>query len=216
MNKWNELLANEYNKPYYLNLIKKINEEYENYTVYPAKENIFKALEYTDYDDVKVVIIGQDPYHEENQAQGLAFSVPDNQKLPPSLKNIFKEIENELGIKNSSGDLTKWSQEGVLLINTVLTVRAGLANSHKGYGWEEFTSAIIQLLNKRNKPIIFLLWGNDAIKKKELITNKNHFVLTSAHPSPLSAYHGFFGNDHFKKTNEILISIGEEPIDWQL
>ena len=179
--------------------------------------DIFNALHYTDYDKVKVVILGQDPYHGPNQAHGLSFSVKPNVPIPPSLRNIYKELHDDLGcyIPNN-GYLKKWADEGVLLLNTVLTVRAGLANSHKNKGWEQFTDNIIKVLNEREKPIVFILWGNNAISKKKLITNKNHLILQSVHPSPLSASRGFFGSKPFSKTNSFLESIGETPIDWQI
>lgn len=179
--------------------------------------DIYNALRITSYSNVRVVIIGQDPYHEVGQAHGLCFSVQDGTPFPPSLLNIFKEIQSDLGYSlPHSGNLTKWAEQGVLLLNTVLTVREHYANSHKNKGWEEFTSAVIKALNNRDEPIIFLLWGNDAKRKKEWITNPNHIILTAAHPSPLSAYNGFFGCRHFSKTNEILERLGYKPIDWCL
>ena len=216
-NSWDVLIKDEIEKDYYLRLRKFLIEEYHNYTIYPGMYDIFNALKYTSYEDVKVVIIGQDPYHEPNQAHGLAFSVLDGVLFPASLNNIFKELESDLGIKKpTSGNLTKWAKQGVLLLNSVLTVRAHLAGSHRGRGWEEFTTAIIQKLNKRDKPIIFVLWGNDAKKKEAYITNPIHYVLKAAHPSPLSAYNGFFGCHHFSKINEILEKEKMEPIDWRL
>ena len=216
-NSWDALIKDEIEKDYYLRLRKFLIEEYHNYTIYPGMYDIFNALKYTSYEDVKVVIIGQDPYHEPNQAHGLAFSVLDGVLFPASLNNIFKELESDLGIKKpTSGNLTKWAKQGVLLLNSVLTVRAHLAGSHRGRGWEEFTTAIIQKLNKRDKPIIFVLWGNDAKKKEAYITNPIHYVLKAAHPSPLSAYNGFFGCHHFSKINEILEKEKMEPIDWRL
>lgn len=216
-NSWDRLLANEFKKDYYQKLREFLKEEYQNYRIFPSMYDIFNALKYTDYQNVKVVIIGQDPYHEVGQAHGLCFSVQDNVPFPPSLLNIFKELKNDLGYDiPTSGNLTKWAKQGVLLLNTVLTVREHYANSHKNKGWENFTSEIIRLLNLRNDPIIFVLWGNDAKKKQQLITNPNHVVLTAAHPSPLSAYNGFFGCHHFSKINQILKSMGKEPIDWQL
>ena len=216
-NNWDNILKDELQKEYYLNLRKFLKEEYENYRIFPSMYDIFNALKYTDYNDVKVVIIGQDPYHEIGQAHGLCFSVQDGVAFPPSLQNIFKELNADLGIPMpKSGNLTKWAKQGVLLLNTVLTVREHYANSHKNKGWETFTNAVIEKLNEREDPIIFLLWGNDAKRKKELITNKQHIVLTAAHPSPLSAYNGFFGCHHFSKTNQLLIKMGKEPIDWSL
>lgn len=213
---WYNLLEEEFNKTYFSNLQKFLDKEYKTYTIYPKAENIFNALNYVKYDDVKVVIIGQDPYHEPNQAHGLAFSVEDDVNLPPSLKNIFKEIASDLNIEQSqNGNLTRWAKQGVLLLNTVLTVRKGQANSHKDKGWEILTSKIIELLNLRKKPIVFLLWGSQAKGFSAKITNKNHLVLSSVHPSPLSAYNGFFGCKHFSKANDFLIRNGEIPIDWR-
>lgn len=201
----------------YLNLINFIDNERKSYNVYPSKENVFNALKHTDFYDVSVVIIGQDPYHEKGQAHGLCFSVPKGIKVPPSLKNIFKEMKSDLDCTISqNGDLTKWADQGVLLLNTVLTVREHSANSHKGKGWEKFTDMLITKLNEREKLVIFVLWGNDAQKKELLITNPKHHILKASHPSPLSAYHGFFGCKHFSKINEILISNGNKPIDWKL
>lgn len=216
-NDWAFLLNEEMQKPYFLKLKEFLKKEMETYTIYPEEKNIFAALNYTSYKDVKVVILGQDPYHEPNQAHGLCFSVEKQIALPPSLKNIFKELQNEIDfIIPSHGNLSSWAKQGVLLLNTVLTVRKGMANSHKNKGWEIFTGRIIELLNERNDPIIFLLWGNDAKKKQSLITNKIHKILLSAHPSPLSAYHGFFNNQHFIETNKLLKSLGKEPINWNL
>lgn len=212
---WYNLLSAEFNKPYFQKLMQTLTDEYSKYTIYPTMENIFSALNYVKYDDVKVVIIGQDPYHEPNQAMGMSFSVPKDEKIPPSLVNIFKEIESDLNIKcEQNGDLSRWAKQGVLLLNSVLTVRRGQANSHKNIGWLEFTSSIIKKLNERQKPVIFVLWGGNAKSLKPLITNKWHYILESAHPSPLSAYNGFFGCKHFSKINQILISLDETPIDW--
>ncbi len=216
-NNWDQLLKDEFIKDYYLKLREFLKNEYAHYNIFPTMYNIFNALKYTDYFDVKVVIIGQDPYHEVGQAHGLCFSVQDNVPFPPSLLNIFKELQNDLGYPiPKSGNLTKWAKQGVLLLNTVLTVREHYANSHKNKGWENFTTKVIQLLNLRDDPIIFVLWGNDAKRKQEFITNPNHIVLTAAHPSPLSAYNGFFGCRHFSKVNQILSSMGKTPIDWSL
>lgn len=216
-NNWDNIVKDEFEKEYYLNLRKFLKEEYKNYRIFPSMYDIFNALKYTDYYDVKVVIIGQDPYHEVGQAHGLCFSVQDGVALPPSLQNIFKELNTDLGIPMpKNGNLTKWSKQGVLLLNTVLTVREHYANSHKNKGWEIFTNSVIEKLNERETPIIFLLWGNDAKRKKELITNKQHIVLTASHPSPLSAYNGFFGCRHFSKTNQLLVNMGKKPIDWSL
>ncbi|MGN1208624.1 MAG: uracil-DNA glycosylase [Christensenellales bacterium] len=214
---WFEKLKEEFEKDYFKNLQNFLDEEYKNYTIYPKAENIFNALNLVKFDDVKVVILGQDPYHEPGQAHGLAFSV-ESGTLPPSLQNIFKEIKNDLGIEMTpnQGNLTAWAKQGVLLLNTVLTVRRGQANSHKNKGWEILTSKILELLNNRQKPIVFLLWGSQAKSLGEKITNKNHLVLCSVHPSPLSAYAGFFGCKHFSKTNEFLIKNGENPINWKI
>lgn len=215
-NDWDELLKAETEKDYMNNLREFLLEEYKRFRVYPKKADMFNALKLTPYNEVKAVIIGQDPYHGENQAHGLCFSVQDGVKLPPSLQNIYKEIESTTGIKcKKTGNLTRWANQGVLLLNTVMTVRGGMAGSHRGRGWEQFTDYIISLLNKREKPIVFILWGNDAKKKQSLITNKNHTCLTAAHPSPLSAYNGFFGCNHFNKCNEILKRNGDTPINWE-
>ena len=214
---WDELLKNEFQEEYYLSLRKFLIEEYRNHTVYPDMYDIFNAFKYTSYDDTKIVIFGQDPYHEPNQAHGLAFSVKYGVKIPPSLVNIYKELNAELGcyIPNN-GNLTKWAKQGVMLLNTSLTVRGGIANSHRNKGWELFTDAVTKIYNKREKPIIFLLWGNNAKEKMKLITNPNHLILTSVHPSPLSASRGFFGCMHFKKANEFLEANQMGAIDWQI
>ena len=216
-NSWNLVLHDEFQKDYYLKLKAFLLDEYKTKIVYPDIRNVFNALKMTSFEDVKVVILGQDPYHEPNQAHGLAFSVQDGVEFPASLKNIFKELTSDLGIPiPKSGNLTKWAKQGVLLLNTVLTVRAHAAGSHRGHGWEEFTTAVIKKLNKREKPVIFVLWGNDAKKKSEFITNSSHVILKAAHPSPLSAYNGFFGCHHFSKINEILRHNNEKEIDWHL
>ena len=217
-NEWDELLKDEFQKDYYQNLRKFLIKEYKTQTIYPDMYDIYNAMKYTSYQDVKVVILGQDPYHEPNQAHGLSFSVKKGVEPPPSLKNIFKEINDELGIDNSGkhGELTNWAKSGVLLLNTVLTVRRGMANSHKDKGWEKFTDSVISLLNEREKPVVFLLWGNNAKAKRKLITGKQHLVLASAHPSPLSAYHGFFGCGHFAETNKFLEANGMEPVNWSI
>ena len=216
-NTWDDLLKDEFQKEYYQNLHDFLKTEYSQRVIYPDMYDIYNALKYTSYEDVKVVIIGQDPYHEKGQAHGLCFSVKDNVPFPPSLKNIFKELNTDLNIPiPKTGDLTKWAKQGVLLLNTCLTVREHYANSHKGKGWEVLTSKIIEILNKRQKPIIFVLWGNDAKTKKQLITNPVHCVLEAAHPSPLSAYNGFFGCKHFSKINEILKKNNMKEIDWSL
>ena len=216
-NSWNDILKDEFDKDYYKNLRSQLINEYNEHTIYPDKHDIFNALHYTDFKDVKVVILGQDPYHAPNQAHGLSFSVKPRVKTPPSLKNIFKELHDDLGCYvPNNGYLKKWSDQGVLLLNTVLTVRAGNANSHKGLGWELFTNKIISSLNDSKHPIVFMLWGNNAISKKKLITNTDHYIIESVHPSPLSAHRGFFGSKPFSKANNFLISKGEKPIDWQI
>lgn len=216
-NTWDGLLYSEFQKEYYIKLREFLKNEYATQTIYPEMGNIFNALKYTAYEDVKAVILGQDPYHGPNQAHGLCFSVQKGVKAPPSLQNMFKELNSDLGIPiPKSGELTSWARQGVLLLNTVLTVRAGQANSHKGMGWEIFTDRVIELLNMREKPIVFLLWGGPAKTKLKLITNPNHHILSTVHPSPLSAYNGFFGCKHFSKTNEILRSMGEKEIDWRI
>ena len=216
-NSWDILLKDEFQKPYYLNLRKFLVQEYKTQTIYPNMNNIFNALKYTDYKDVKVVILGQDPYHQPNQAHGLCFSVLKGVNPPPSLQNMYKEIHAEYGYPiPAHGELTYWAKQGVLMMNTVLTVRESQPNSHKGMGWEIFTDNVITLLNQRPEPMVFLLWGANARAKKKIITNPNHLVLESAHPSPLSAYNGFFGNGHFKKANEFLKSKGIQEIDWQI
>ncbi|MBQ4572227.1 MAG: uracil-DNA glycosylase [Clostridia bacterium] len=216
-NSWDILLKDEFQKPYYLNLRKFLVQEYRTQKIYPHMDNIFNALKYTDYQDVKVVILGQDPYHQPNQAHGLCFSVQKGVNPPPSLQNMYKEIHAEYGYPiPSHGELTYWAKQGVLMMNTVLTVRESQPNSHKGMGWEIFTDNVISLLNQRPEPMVFLLWGANARAKTKLITNPNHLVLESAHPSPLSAYNGFFGNGHFKKANEFLKSKGMTEIDWRI
>ena len=216
-NDWKNLLEDEFAKEYYLSLRNFLVTEYKTKTIYPDKYDIFNALHFTSYKDVKVVILGQDPYHGPGQAHGLSFSVNPGVRIPPSLLNIYKELNSDLGcfIPNN-GYLKKWADQGVLLLNTSLTVRAGEANSHKNKGWEVFTDKIISLVNEKEDPVVFLLWGNNAIKKKNLITNKKHLILTSVHPSPLSASRGFFGSKPFSKINEFLISINKAPIDWQI
>lgn len=210
-------MADEWEKPYYRQLHEFLRSEYSSRRIYPDMHDIFNALKYTSFSDTKAVILGQDPYHGAGQAHGLCFSVKKGVEPPPSLKNIFKEINSELGIPIPKyGELTKWANQGVLLLNAVLTVREGMANSHRNKGWEIFTDKVIELLNKREKPIVFLLWGANAKEKGRLITNKNHVILQSVHPSPLSAFGGFFGCGHFAKTNELLKSFGEKEIDWSL
>lgn len=215
-NNWDNVLEGEFEKEYYLKIRRFLACEYKNpaYPIYPDMYDIFNALKITDYRAVKAVILGQDPYHGPGQAHGLSFSVKEGIQPPPSLINIFKEYHDDLGYPvPKNGDLTKWAENGVLLLNTVLTVRGGQAASHRGLGWEIFTDRIIELLNKREKPIVFILWGRFARDKKNLITNPNHFILEAAHPSPLSAYNGFFGSKPFSKTNELL---RDDPIDWKL
>ncbi len=216
-NDWDEILEDEFNKPYYLKLRQFLKEEYGTKTIYPHMNNIFSALKASSFKDTKVVILGQDPYHEPNQAHGLCFSVLKGVTPPPSLVNIYKELHDDIGFKiPTHGELTKWAEQGILMLNTVLTVRKGLANSHKGMGWETFTDRVISELNKKDTPVVFLLWGSPARQKAEIITNPIHIKLTCPHPSPLSAYRGFFGCKHFSKTNEILIKNGLAPIDWQI
>ena len=212
---WDKILSDEFSSDNYVRLREFLKGEYSTRTVYPSMYNIFNSMKLTAFNDIKVVILGQDPYHEEGQAMGLSFSVPKGIDKPPSLINIFKEIENELGVSMSdSGDLTGWAKQGVLLLNTVLTVRAHQANSHKDKGWEEFTDGIIKKISSGRKNVVFLLWGANARSKKPLIDTEKHLVLESAHPSPLSAYNGFFGNGHFIKSNEYLIKHGILPVDW--
>lgn len=216
-NAWGSLLENEFKKDYYLELRKFLINEYKTKTIYPDMHDIFNALHFTDYKDVKVVILGQDPYHGPNQAHGLSFSVKPGVSAPPSLMNIYKELNSDLNcyIPNN-GYLKKWTDQGVMLLNTVLTVRAGEANSHKNMGWEHFTDKVISLLNQREEPIVFILWGKNAQSKLNIISNSKHHIIKSVHPSPLSAYGGFFGSKPFSKANNFLASIGKEPIDWQI
>lgn len=213
-NNWDNILQKEYEKEYFTNLVKFVNNEYTKKTIFPVKKDIFKALTLTDYENVKVVILGQDPYHGVGEAQGLAFSVPTNIKMPPSLRNIFKELYDDIGIIRKNSDLSDWASNGVLLLNTVLTVEKDKAFSHQGHGWELFTDEIIKKLNDSSKPIVFILWGSPARSKKNLITNKKHLVIESAHPSPLSASRGFFGSRPFSKTNEFLKNNNIEEIRW--
>ena len=215
-NDWDLLLKDEFQKDYYLKLREFLKEEYFSKNIYPPMNDIFNALRYTSYKDARVVILGQDPYHGYGQAHGLCFSVKEGIKFPPSLQNIFKELNAEYGITPpESGELVGWAKEGVLLLNTTLTVREGLPQSHKGRGWEILTDKIISLINEKNTPVVFILWGGNARAKKSLITNKKHLILECAHPSPLSAYNGFFGCGHFIKTNEFLKSQGLEEIRWE-
>lgn len=216
-NDWDEVLRGEFEKEYYLKLREFLKQEYFTRKIFPDMYDIFNALKYTPYNNVKAVIIGQDPYHGEGQAHGLCFSVREGIEKPPSLKNIFKELHDDIGFTEpENGTLTKWAEDGVLLLNAVLTVREGQANSHQGKGWEIFTDTVISHLNKREKPMVFILWGRNARNKKTLITNPAHKILEAAHPSPLSAYNGFFGCRHFSKANEFLKANGIEEINWQI
>lgn len=216
-NDWDNLLKEERDKPYYKNLRKFLIFEYKHYNIYPDVYDLFNALKYVSYENTKVVILGQDPYHGWGQAHGFSFSVKKDVPIPPSLLNIYKELHDDLGLFiPDNGDLTKWARQGVLLLNTVLTVREKSPNSHRGRGWEILTDRIIELLNKRDKPMVFILWGANAKSKERLISNKNHLILKSVHPSPLSAYRGFFGSKVFSKTNEFLRANHMEGIDWQI
>jgi uracil-DNA glycosylase len=216
-NDWGPLLEDEFQKPYYLALREFLKKEYATQTVYPNPYDIFNALHFTPYHQVKVVILGQDPYHGPGQAHGLSFSVQPGVEPPPSLKNIFKELHNDLGCPiPNHGHLVSWAKQGVLLLNTVLTVRRGQAHSHRGKGWEQFTDRIITLLSERERPIVFILWGRPAQSKMSFIDTSKHFVITSPHPSPLSANRGFFGSRPFSKANAFLRQIGEEEIQWEL
>lgn len=216
-NDWLEPLKPEFSKEYYKKLYFTIMDEYKKHLVFPPADDVFNAYSLTPLKDVKVVIIGQDPYHNVGQAHGLCFSVRPDVEIPPSLVNIYKELQDDLGcyIPNN-GYLVKWAKQGVLLLNTVLTVRAHQANSHRGLGWEEFTDATIRVLNEQDRPIVFILWGSPAQKKKAMLNNPKHLILEAPHPSPLSAYRGFFGSKPFSKTNEFLIQNQLEPIDWQI
>lgn len=216
-NSWDQILEGEFDKEYYQKLRKFLIEEYRSGPVYPDMYHIFNALKFTAYEDVKAVILGQDPYHQPGQAHGLCFSVQKGVQIPPSLVNIYKELESDLCIKAPShGCLESWARNGVLLLNTVLTVRESRPNSHKGKGWERFTDRVIELLNKRKKPMVFILWGNNAKAKESLITNPDHCIIKGPHPSPLSAHYGFWGGKYFSRTNEFLVSTGQEPVDWKI
>ena len=216
-NDWHDLLNDEFKEDYYLKLRKFLINEYKTKTIYPDMYDIFNALHYTEYKDVKVVILGQDPYHGPNQAHGLSFSVKPNIPAPPSLINIYQELNSDLSCYvPNNGYLKKWADQGVMLLNTVLTVRAGQANSHRNMGWEHFTDKIISLLNDREEPIVFILWGRNAQSKMNIIKNLRHYIIKSTHPSPLSAHRGFLGSKPFSKANKFLTSIGKEPIDWQI
>ena len=217
-NDWLQAVGGEFRKPYYKELYDFVKEEYSTRVIYPPADDIFNALHLTPLKEVKVVILGQDPYHNEHQAHGLSFSVlPDQREIPPSLQNIYKELHDDLGcyIPNN-GYLVKWAKQGVLMLNTVLTVRAHQANSHRGIGWEEFTDAAIMALNSQDRPIVFILWGAPAQRKKRMLNNQKHLILEAPHPSPLSAYRGFFGSRPFSQTNAFLEKNGIEPIDWQI
>lgn len=217
-NDWLATIRDEFAKPYYKELYSFVKKEYDTHIVYPPADDIFNAFHLTPLSEVKVLILGQDPYHNEHQAHGLCFSVlPDQPEIPPSLQNIYKELEDDLGCYiPDNGYLEKWARQGVLMLNTVLTVRAHQANSHQGKGWEQFTDAIIHAVNAQERPIVYLLWGRPAQTKIPMLTNPGHLILTAPHPSPLSAYRGFFGCKHFSRTNEFLKSHGMKPIDWQI
>ena len=216
-NDWDIILKEEINKEYFIKLLDFIKKEYQEKTIYPKQTEIFKAFRNTSYKDTKVVILGQDPYHGENQAEGLSFSVKEGISKPPSLQNIFKELNSDLGYNiPNHGSLVQWSEKGVLLLNTVLTVEASKPASHKDLGWEIFTDEVIKKINEKNTPVVFILWGSFARSKKSFITNPIHYIIESPHPSPFSAYNGFFGSKPFSKTNNFLISQNLEPIDWQI
>jgi uracil-DNA glycosylase len=216
-NSWDIYLKEEFNKDYFKEILKQVEKEYKEKTCYPPKNEIFNAFRYTTYENLKVVIIGQDPYHGENQAEGLSFSVKNTVSRPPSLQNIFKELESDLGIKVSNNNsLIPWAKEGVLLLNAVLTVEEKKPASHQMIGWETFTDEVIKVIDKKEEPVVFILWGNFARNKKKLITNPNHFIIESPHPSPFSAYNGFFGSKPFSKTNKFLESKQIKPINWQI
>ncbi len=216
-NDWDPLLKDEFEKPYYQQLRSFLKEEYKTQTIYPPMDDVFNALHFTPYEKVKVVILGQDPYHGPNQAHGLSFSVQPGNNPPPSLKNIYKELNSDLGCQvPNHGFLKQWADEGVLLLNTVLTVREGQAHSHRGQGWEKFTNRVIELVSEREKPAVFILWGKPAQSKKTLIDEQKHVIIQSPHPSPLSASRGFFGSRPFSKANDALLKMGEKPINWCL
>lgn len=217
-NDWLPALQEEFKKQYYSDLYQFIKNEYSTHVIYPPADDIFNAFHLTPLSKVKVLLLGQDPYHNEHQAHGLSFSVlPDQKDIPPSLQNIYKELQDDLGCYiPSHGFLEKWAKQGVLLLNTVLTVRAHSANSHQGHGWEKFTDAVISAVNAQDRPIVYFLWGKPAQQKIPMLTNPKHLILTAPHPSPLSAYRGFFGCRHFSKANEFLVRHNEAPIDWQI
>lgn len=214
---WYEALKGEFKKPYYKQLFARVNEEYRTHKIFPPANDIFNAFHLTPLANVKVVILGQDPYHNDGQAHGLCFSVKKGVDIPPSLVNIYKELQDDLGCAvPGHGCLTKWAEQGVLMLNTVLTVRAHQANSLQGIGWEEFTDAAIEVINKEDRPIVFILWGGPAQRKKAMLNNPRHLILQAPHPSPLSAYRGFFGSRPFSRTNEFLEQNGIDPVDWQI
>lgn len=216
-NDWDIILKDEFEKPYYKQLRAFLKQEYSTRTIYPHMNDIFNSLKCSSFENTRVVIIGQDPYHGAGQAHGMCFSVKRGVEPPPSLKNIFKELHDDVGfVIPDHGELTDWAKQGVLLLNTVLTVREGMANSHKGMGWENFTDRVISELNRKTSPVVFLLWGANAKTKARIIDNPCHRKLETVHPSPLSAYNGFFGCRHFSRCNEILVSSGQKPIDWQI
>lgn len=216
-NKWDEILKDEFEKPYFKELMDFVQNEYKTKTIYPYFPNVFNALKYTDYDDIKVVILGQDPYHGTGEAHGLSFSVLEGVTKPPSLRNIFKELKDDLNIDEPEhGNLEAWTREGVMLLNSVLTVEKDKPASHQNRGWETFTDEVIRKINEREKSVVFLLWGSFAKSKKELITNKNHYIIESAHPSPFSANKGFFGTKPFSKANEFLKQNGQNEINWKI
>lgn len=216
-NDWLDAIKGEFSKPYYSSLYNFVKEEYSKYVIYPPANDVFNAFHFTPLSKIKVVILGQDPYHGPNQAHGLCFSVKKEVDIPPSLVNIYKELNSDIGCYiPDNGYLKKWADQGVLMLNTVLTVRSGAANSHQGKGWEEFTNAAIQAVNAQNRPIVYMLWGRPARAKKQMLTNPKHLILESAHPSPLSAYKGFFGTKPFSKANQFLRENGVESIDWQI
>ena len=215
---WDKFLNEEFQKPYFKELSEFLKREYRTKTIYPPKKEVFSSFYFTDMDNVKVVILGQDPYHEPGQACGMCFAVKPGVRLPPSLQNIYKEIQDDLGVpmNYNNGYLVKWAKQGVLLINSVMTVEKGRANSHAGHGWETFTNNVIEKINTLDQPVVYLLWGNNARQKKQLITNPKHLILETVHPSPLSVYRGFFGCRHFSKANDFLVRNGAEPIDWRM
>lgn len=216
-NGWRQILASQQQEEYFQNLMQFLTQQYKEEIIYPKREVVFNAFHYTDYDEVKVVLLGQDPYHGPNQAHGLSFSVEEGQKIPPSLRNMLKELQDDVGCTPPDhGELFHWAKQGVLLLNTVLTVRQGEANSHKGQGWEQFTDTVIEKLAARTEPIVFLLWGKPAQSKRAIIEriSAQHIILEAPHPSPLSAHRGFFGSKPFSKTNAALMALGDKPIDW--